>query len=46
MQDVYKNSEENNPGRKCNALLVFDDMIADIICNKKLNKVVSLENPG
>ena len=35
MHDVYKNIEEHNPSRKCNVLIVFDDMIADMICNKK-----------
>ena len=32
MQDVYKNIEEYNPGKK--VLIVFDDMIADMINNK------------
>ena len=40
MQDVYKNIEDYNPGKKCKILIVFDDMIADII-NKKLNPVVT-----
>ena len=31
MQNVYKNIEEYNPGRKRQVLTVFDDMIADII---------------
>ena len=30
-QDVYKNMEEYNPCRKCNVLIVFDNMIADMI---------------
>ena len=33
MQDVYKNIEEYNPSRKCHVLIVFDDMIADMISN-------------
>ena len=41
MQDVYRNIEGYNPGRQCNVLIVFDDMIADIIINKILNKVVT-----
>ena len=41
MQDVYKNIEEYNLGKKRKVLLVFDDMIADIINNKKLNPVVA-----
>ena len=35
MQDVYKNSEEHNLGKKRKVLLVFDDIIADMINNKK-----------
>ena len=27
--------------RKCNVLIVFDDMIADMISNKKLNPIVT-----
>ena len=37
MQDVYKNIEEHNLGKKRKALIVFDNMIADMINNKKLN---------
>ena len=36
-KDVYKNIEEYNLRKKCKVLIVFDDMIADIINNKKLN---------
>ena len=31
--------EECNLSRKCNILVIFDDMIADMISNKKLNQV-------
>ena len=41
MQHVYKNIEDNNPGKKHKILIVFDDMIADIINNKKLNQVAT-----
>ena len=41
MQDVYKNIEEYNPGKERKILIVFDDMIADMIDNKKLNSVVT-----
>ena len=34
MLDVYKNIEDYNPDTKRKALIVFDDMIADMI-NKK-----------
>ena len=36
MQDIYKNNEEYNIGEKGKILIVFDDMIADMINNKKL----------
>ena len=39
MLDVYKNIEDYNPGKKRKVLIVFDDMIADMINNKKLNPV-------
>ena len=39
MQDVYKNIEKYNPGKKHKVLIVFDDMIADIINNKKLRGI-------
>ena len=41
MQDVYKNIEEYNPGKEGKVLIVFDDMIADMINNKKLNPIVT-----
>ena len=41
MQDVYKNIEDYDPGKKRKVLIVFDDMIADMINNKKLNPIVT-----
>ena len=41
MQDVYKNIEEYNLGNKRKILILFDDMIADMIDNKKLNPIVT-----
>ena len=41
IQDVYKNIEDYNPIKKRNVLIIFDDMIADMIDNKKLNTVVT-----
>ena len=41
MKDVFKNIEDYNPGKKRKVLIVFDDMIDDIINNKKLNPVVT-----
>ena len=36
-----KNIEEYSPGRKCNLLLNFDDMITDMISNKKSNQTIT-----
>ena len=41
MQDVYKNIEDYNPRKTRKVLIVFDDMIADMINNKKLNLIVT-----
>ena len=41
MQDVYKNVDEYNPDKENKILIVFDDMIADMIHNKKLNSIVT-----
>ena len=38
--NIYKNIEECNPNKKRKILIVSDDMIADILCNKKLNPIV------
>ena len=35
MQDVYKNIDEYNIDKERKILIVFDDMIADVINNKK-----------
>ena len=41
MQDVYKNIEDYNPIEKRKVLIIFDDMIADMISNNKLNQIVT-----
>ena len=41
MQDVYKNIEDYNPIKKRKILIVFDYMIADMINNNKLNRIVT-----
>ena len=41
IQDIYKNVENYNPGKNRKVLIVFDDMIADMINNKKLNPIVT-----
>ena len=40
-KDTYKNIEEYNLGKKRKVLIVLDEMIADMINNKKLNLVVT-----
>ena len=40
MNDIYKNIEGYNPSKKREILIVFDDMTADKISNKKLNSVL------
>ena len=42
MQDVYKNIEKYNIGKKCKIIVVFDDMIVDMINNKIKNKKLNL----
>ena len=39
--DIYKNIEEYNPNKKHKILVVFVDIIADILSNKKLNPIVT-----
>ena len=41
MQDVYKNIDEYNTDKERKILIVFDDMIADMINNKQLNSIVT-----
>ena len=42
MRDVYKNINYYNPNKENKILIVFDDMIADMIRNKKLDSVVTV----
>ena len=41
MCDVYKNINYYNPYKENKILIVFDDMIADMINNKKLNSIIT-----
>ena len=41
MDDIYKNIEEYNPNNKFKILLFFNDMIADMLSNKKIDPVVT-----
>ena len=38
--DVYENINDYNPTRKRKSLIVFDDMIVDIMTNKKLQSTL------
>ena len=41
MRNVYKNINYYNPDKENKLLIVFDDMIADMIPNKKLDSVIT-----
>ena len=40
MDDVYENIHDYNSSRKRKILIVFDDMIADIMTNKKFQSII------
>ena len=39
--DIYKSIEEYNTNKKHKILIVFDDMIANRLSNKKRNRIVN-----
>ena len=39
--DVYENVDDYNPSRKRKILIVFDDIIAGIMSNKKFQAIIS-----
>ena len=41
MDNINKNIEEYNPNKKRKILVVFDNMIADMLSKKKLNSIVT-----
>ena len=41
MDDIYKNIEGYNPNKERKIIIVFDNMIADMLTNKKLNLVAT-----
>ena len=41
MDDIHKIFEGYNPNEKRKILLAFDDMIADMLSDKKLNSIVT-----
>ena len=40
MDDVYENIHDYNPSRKRKILIVFDDIIADIMTSKKFQVII------
>ena len=40
MDDVYENIDDYNPSRKRKVLILLDDMITDIISNKKFQGII------
>ena len=41
LDDIYKNIEEYDRNKKAKISIVFDDMIADMLSNKKLKLIVT-----
>ena len=41
MNDTYKNIEEYNQKRKPKILIIFDDMIANILSKNRFNPIVT-----
>ena len=41
IDNIYKNIEEYNPNKKRKIFIVFDDMIPDMLSNKKPNPIVT-----
>ena len=40
MDDVYDNIKDYNASRKRKTLIIFDDMIADVMTNKKIQAIL------
>ena len=41
MDDIYENIEKYRSNKKHKILIVFDDMVTDMLSNKKINPVVT-----
>ena len=41
MDDIHKNIEKYNPNKKCKILIIFHNMIDDMVSNGKLNPIVT-----
>ena len=39
MDDIYKNFEEYNSNKKSKILIIFDEMIPNMLSNKKFNPI-------
>ena len=40
MDDVFRNIDDHNPKRKIKILIVFDDMIVDVMTNKRFEAII------
>ena len=40
MDDIYENNDDYKPSRQRKILIVFDDMTADIMANKKFQAII------
>ena len=41
MDDIYNNIEEYNQNEKSKILMVFDDMVVNMLSDKKINPIVT-----
>ena len=41
MDDLYQNIKEYNPEKNRKILVVFDDMITDMLSNKNINPIIT-----
>ena len=41
MNDIHTNIEKCSANKKCKISTIFDDMIVDMLSNKKLNSIVT-----
>ena len=41
MDDIFKNIEEYNPKKPRKILIIFSDITADMLCDTKLNQIVT-----
>ena len=41
VDDIFKNIKEQNPNKRQKILIIFDEMIADKLSNKKFNSIVT-----